>query len=110
MSAILGSLPRRRRTWLDPERTSMRKSSRRRTHPTRRTRMSSAQEALDRAVNAWNAGDLDGYLRLYRDDITLHGYSPEPMGKEEVRGFYEGVLAGVSGNHLEFHETLWDHD
>ena len=70
--------------------------------------MSSAQEALDRAVDAWNAGDLDGYLRLYRDDVTLHGYAPEPMGKKDVRGFYESALAGISGNHLEFHEVLWD--
>ena len=70
--------------------------------------MSSAQEALDRAVDAWNAGDLDGYLELYRDDITLHGYAPEPIGKQEVRGFYESAFAGISDNHLEFHEVLWD--
>ena len=70
--------------------------------------MASAQEALDNAVNSWNAGDLDGYLQLYRDDITLHGYSPEPMSKEEVRGFYESVFAGIGDNHLDFHETLWD--
>ena len=41
--------------------------------------MPNASEALQRAVERWNAGDLDGYLRLYRDDIRLHGYSPEPL-------------------------------
>jgi predicted ester cyclase len=72
--------------------------------------MASAQEALDNAVTAWNAGDLDGYLQLYRDDIKLHGYSPEPMSKDEVRGFYEAVFAAIGKNRLEFHETLWDGD
>lgn len=72
--------------------------------------MSLAQEALDRAVDAWNAGNLGAYLRLYREDITLHGYAPEPMGKDDVRVFYEAVHAGITGNHLEIHETLWDGD
>ena len=31
---------------------------------------------LERALRAWNAGDLDGYLELYAEDIQLHGYSP----------------------------------
>ena len=34
---------------------------------------------LQRAFEAWNARDLDGYLALYDDSIRLHGYSPEPM-------------------------------
>ena len=73
--------------------------------------MSTASEALTRAVDSWNAGDLDGYLRLYRDDIRLHGYSPEPMGKEQVRGFYGACFTAFGGEpHLEFHEVLWDGD
>jgi predicted ester cyclase len=72
--------------------------------------MATAQEALTRAVDSWNAGDLDGYLELYRDDIRLHGYSPEPMSKEEVRGFYEMTFAGFDSPQLEFHEVLWDGD
>ena len=61
--------------------------------------MATAQEALTNAVDRWNAGDLDGYLKLYRDDIRLHGYSPEPMGKEEVRGFFApyGEYAALAG-------------
>jgi predicted ester cyclase len=70
--------------------------------------MSTAQEALDRAVDAWNAGDLDAYLRLYHDGIRLYGYAPDPMGKEEARAFYEGTLAGITPNRLDFNETLWD--
>lgn len=70
--------------------------------------MATPQEALQSAVERWNEGDLDGYLELYHEDITLHGYSPEPMGKAEVRGFYEATFAGISQNRLEFHEVLWD--
>jgi predicted ester cyclase len=73
--------------------------------------MATAQEALTKAVDSWNAGNLDGYLELYSDDITLHGYSPEPMSKQEVRGFYEGAFAAFGGEpRLDFHEILWDGD
>jgi hypothetical protein len=43
--------------------------------------MVSIEDALAKAVNCWNAGDLDGYLELYDDRIRLHGYSAEPMNK-----------------------------
>jgi hypothetical protein len=46
--------------------------------------------ALAAAYESWNAGDLDGYLCLYDEGIALHGYSPEPMNKDQVRGFYQG--------------------
>jgi predicted ester cyclase len=73
--------------------------------------MSSASEALTSAVDSWNAGDLDGYLRLYRDDIRLHGYAPAPMSKDEVRGFYGACFDAFGGSpQLEFHEVLWDGD
>jgi predicted ester cyclase len=72
--------------------------------------MATPQSALSAAVDSWNAGDLDGYLKLYDEGIRLHGYAPEPMGKAEVRGFYEAALAAISPNRLEFHETLWDGD
>jgi predicted ester cyclase len=70
--------------------------------------MATPQEALQSALERWNAGDLDGYLELYDEEIRLHGYSPEPMGKAEVRGFYEAAFAGITENRLEFHEVLWD--
>lgn len=43
------------------------------------------QQALSAALACWNAGDLDGYLSLYDEGIRLHGYSPEPMDKVQVR-------------------------
>jgi steroid delta-isomerase-like uncharacterized protein len=72
--------------------------------------MATPQEALSAAQASWNAGDLEGYLRLYDDGIQLHGYSPEPMGKAEVRAFYEAIFAAFSSPPLEFHEVLWDGD
>jgi steroid delta-isomerase-like uncharacterized protein len=68
------------------------------------------QEALSRAVDRWNAGDLDGYLELYDDRIRLHGYAPEPMDKAQVRAFYEGIFAAFPGSRLELHEVLADGD
>jgi steroid delta-isomerase-like uncharacterized protein len=64
------------------------------------------EAALATAVERWNAGDLDGYLRVYADDVRLHGYTPEPLDKAGVRAFYEGVFAAFPRNHLEIHETF----
>ncbi|MEA2409471.1 MAG: hypothetical protein QOC77_32 [Thermoleophilaceae bacterium] len=72
------------------------------------TGMTTPQEALTKAVDSWNSGNLDGYLQLYDEGIKLHGYSPEPMDKQEVRGFYEATFAAFGAPQLEFHETLWD--
>jgi steroid delta-isomerase-like uncharacterized protein len=66
--------------------------------------------ALERARTAWNAGDLDGYLELYAPDIELHGYAPEPLGRDEVRAFYGGIFAAFPGCQLAFHEVLVDGD
>jgi predicted ester cyclase len=72
--------------------------------------MAMPQQALDAAYHSWNANDLDGYLELYDEEIRLHGYSPEPMTKGEVKQFYEGIFAAFDSPKLEFHETLWDGD
>ena len=64
--------------------------------------MSARQQDLDAAIAAWNDGDLDRYLALYDDDITLHGYTPEPMDKTAVRGFYGGIFTVFSNNKLGY--------
>jgi steroid delta-isomerase-like uncharacterized protein len=53
--------------------------------------MTANMDRLNRAIASWNAGDLDGYLTLYGDDIRLHGYTPQPMSKAEVRAFYREI-------------------
>lgn len=58
--------------------------------------MSTNREALQTAIAAWNAGDLEGYLNLYDESIRLHGYSPEPLDKPSVREFYKMLRAAFS--------------
>ncbi len=70
--------------------------------------MPTPQEALSAAYERWNAGDLDGYLSLYDEGIRLHGYSPEAMDKDQVRGFYQGIFSAFGTPELAFHEVLWD--
>jgi|ERR1700722_2373930 len=72
--------------------------------------MPAPHEALSAAHDRWNAGDLDGYLALYDERIRLHGYSPEPMSKAEVRTFYEAIFSAFDTPKLEFHEVLWTGD
>ncbi len=68
--------------------------------------MSNQSDAVERARERWNAGDLPGYLTLYGEGIRLHGYTPEPMGKVEVEGFYRGIFAAFDSPQLIFNETL----
>jgi predicted ester cyclase len=72
--------------------------------------MPGSREALSAALNSWNAGDLDGYLRLYDEGIRLHGYSPEPMDKTQVRGFYSVIFSAFGSPRLAFDEIAWDGD
>jgi len=53
--------------------------------------MTANMDMLNHAISRWNAGDLDGYLGLYDDGIRLHGYTPQPMNKAEVAGFYRQI-------------------
>lgn len=70
--------------------------------------MSEQSDALRSALERWNDGDLAGYLELYDERIRLYGYSPAPLGKEEVRAFYQAIFEAFDGPQLEFHETLWE--
>ena len=70
--------------------------------------MTANRDAFFRAIERWNAGDLDGYLELYDESIVLHGYSEEPMAKSEVRGFYQGLFGSLSDMRLEIHQVVED--
>ena len=70
---------------------------------------------VEQARQRWNAGDLPGYLSLYDEAIKLHGYTPEPMTKPEVIGFYQMIWAGMAAEGktnplLTFYEVLTDGD
>lgn len=67
--------------------------------------------ALDRAIEAWNAGDLDGYLELYAEDVVLHGYPPEmPPNLAGVTGFYRQVWSAFPGGTLTIHDRIVEDD
>jgi predicted ester cyclase len=77
--------------------------------------MASNRELITHAVECWNAGDLDGYLKLYGAGIRLHGFSPEPMDKAAVREFYNSMFAGLTpagrpGPKLEILDMVEDGD
>ena len=46
---------------------------------------------LAEAIGRWNAGDLDGYLRLYAPTIRLVGYAGVEPGIDSVRVFYRAL-------------------
>ena len=72
--------------------------------------MPEPREALSAALDSWNAGNLDGYLRLYDEGIRLHGYAPEPMDKTQVRAFYTTIFSAFGVPRLAFDEVVWDGD
>ena len=61
---------------------------------------------FDAAVDAWNAGDLDRYLEMYDEAISLHGYGEEPMTKPQVSGMYRGMFDSIDGIHLDIHDVV----
>jgi len=73
--------------------------------------MTDFKARLDEARQCWNRGDLAGYLSVYDDSIKLHGYSPEPMNKAAVTGFYQQVFSALGDDGrpnptLVFHEFM----
>jgi SnoaL-like polyketide cyclase len=60
--------------------------------------------ALDRAIEAWNAGDLDSdldsYLELDDDGIEFHGLTPEPMGMTGLRVADGGMGVPATGREI----------
>lgn len=61
---------------------------------------------LSRARERWNAGDLDGYLELYRDDTVLHGYAGVEPGLESIKNFYVGFTSAFPGSQLVFEDVF----
>lgn len=69
-----------------------------------------SKSAFDEAISAWNEGDLESYLTLYRPDAVLHGYTPEPLESAGIRAFYGQVFAAFSSMVLNVDEQIWDGD
>jgi hypothetical protein len=67
---------------------------------------SSNRTSFDRAVDHWNTGDLTAYFDLYDDSLRLHGFGPEPIGKEEARGFYTALMEGLGQPKIAVDEVI----
>ena len=65
---------------------------------------------LEGAVEQMNAGNLDGYMDLYADDLTLHGYPPGVEGKEGAYAFYAQFRKAIGDFELTADETISEGD
>jgi steroid delta-isomerase-like uncharacterized protein len=66
--------------------------------------------AIESAVAQMNAGNVDGYLELYADDLTVHGYPPGVEGKAGVSEFYRSFRNAFSDFELKVEDVLTDGD
>ena len=66
--------------------------------------------AIESAVAQMNAGNVDGYLELYADNLTVHGYPPGVEGKAGVSEFYRSFRSGFSDFELTIEDVLTDGD
>jgi steroid delta-isomerase-like uncharacterized protein len=66
--------------------------------------------AIERAVEQMNSGNLEGYLELYADDLTVHGYPPEVQGKEGVSAFYASFAKALPDVELTLEDTMGEGD
>ena len=58
------------------------------------------RQTVQQAVDCWNRGDLADYLKLYSDDVVLHGYAGVEPGLANVRRFYEAWWQAFPGSRL----------
>lgn len=72
--------------------------------------MNSNESRLHQAIADWNAGDLDAYMTLYADGVRLHGYTPEPLDRDAVRGFYEMIFAALPGSQISLEDAISEDD
>ena len=66
--------------------------------------------AIENAVAQMNSGNLEGYLEVYSDDLTLHGYPPEVQGKEGVSAFYAAFAKAFPDIQLSVDDAMADGD
>ena len=64
------------------------------------------REAVERARDRWNLGDLPGYMQLYDSDVELHGYAGVDRGLENVQRFYDAFWKAFPGSQLVFEDII----
>jgi steroid delta-isomerase-like uncharacterized protein len=68
------------------------------------------RRAVAQAIDNWNRGDLLEYLRLYSDDVVLHGYAGVEPGLQSVRRFYEDWWRAFPGSKLVLNDIIGSED
>jgi steroid delta-isomerase-like uncharacterized protein len=68
------------------------------------------KEAIERALEAFNAGDFTTYLELYAPSVVAHGFGPEPLDLAGLAGFYATVGAAFSGARVAVDELIGEDD
>ena len=66
--------------------------------------------AIESAVAHMNEGNVDGYLELYADDLTVHGYPPGVEGKAGVTEFYRAFRNAFDDFQLSAEDVMTDGD
>ena len=66
--------------------------------------------AIENAVAQMNAGNVDGYLELYADDLTVYGYPPGVEGKAGVTEFYRSFRKAIGDFELTIEDVISDGD
>lgn len=64
------------------------------------------QQVLHEAIDHWNHGDLAQYLRLYANDVVIHGYAGLEPGLANVRRFYEAWWQAFPGSRLVVDDAI----
>ncbi len=64
------------------------------------------RQAVQQAIDHWNRGDLAQYLRLYSDDVVLHGYAGLEPGFGNVRRFYDAWWQAFPGSQLVLKDVI----
>lgn len=72
--------------------------------------VSTGVEALCRASDRWNEGNLDGYLQLYADDAVLHGYVGVDPGIASIRAFYRSFWTAFPSCKLSLDDVFASDD
>jgi predicted ester cyclase len=62
------------------------------------------------AVEAWNGGDVDGFLSMFDSSLLHHGVTPEPLDEKGNRAFYEGMQASFPGSQIIIRDTVAEDD
>ena len=65
---------------------------------------------IENAVAQMNSGNLEGYLEMYSDDLTLHGYPPGVEGKAGVSEFYRAFAKALPDLQLAAEDVVEDGD